>query len=336
MTASAHMVPGHGLAAQIEGLSTLGVDARALSAALGPDCDPERLKDPQSLVPVQRFAQMWAFAHAANPREDLATALVFAIPFGALGILDYLFGSSSNVRSALDSVSAHFRLATYEAVLDVEAVDAEVWTALRPRSALPHDASEFMLVCSVRRLALLTDGAVKPVRVCLTRPEPTVARCYSQWFDCPVEFSSPVARFALAARDMDVPMTRADAALQRTLTQLASTLHLGAPQGSTLELALRARLRDAFADGKASQPHLARLLGMSERTLQRRLEDEQRSFAAIVEAFRREEAERLLRRPSLSVAAVALALGYEEQSSFTRAFKRWTGATPAAWRRDMP
>jgi AraC-like DNA-binding protein len=334
MTVSPHMVPGHGLTAQIEGLSRLGIDTKALIAALGPDCHPDRLKDPQSLIPVQRFAQMWAFAHAVNPREDLATALVFAIPFGAFGILDYLIGSSTDVRSALSSVSAHFRLATYEATLEVDAVDTEVWITLRPAAPIPDDASEFMLMCIARRLSLLTDRAVAPTRVCLTRPQPKAKGCYSQWFDCPVEFAAPVTRFAIASRDMDVAMSRADATLQGMLTQLASNLHLGAPQSSTLELALRARLRDAFADRKASQPHLARLLGMSERTLQRRLEQERQTFAAIVEAFRREEALRLLQRKTASVADVALALGYEEQSSFTRAFRRWTGTTPAAWRRD--
>jgi AraC-like DNA-binding protein len=79
---------------------------------------------------------------------------------------------------------------------------------------------------------------------------------------------------------------------------------------------------------------MARLLGLSERTLQRRLAELDRGFSSIVEQFRREEAALLLSDPRVAVVEVAARLGYAEQTSFTRAFRRWTGTTPAAWRRE--
>ena len=77
---------------------------------------------------------------------------------------------------------------------------------------------------------------------------------------------------------------------------------------------------------------MAVLLGVSERTLQRRLTELGRSFSDVVEDFRREEAARLLATPGLHLVEVAGRLGYAEQTSFTRAFRRWTGTTPGAWR----
>ena len=124
----------------------------------------------------------------------------------------------------------------------------------------------------------------------------------------------------------------ADPYLHATLKQVAAQLQLAPSPSSDLEQALRVHLRDALAQGRADPERLAGLLGVSERTLQRRLQDLGRSFSAIVEDFRYEEAVRLLQDQRLQLAAIACRLGYAEQTSFTRAFRRWTCETPGAWR----
>jgi AraC-like DNA-binding protein len=81
---------------------------------------------------------------------------------------------------------------------------------------------------------------------------------------------------------------------------------------------------------------VARRLGTSARTLQRRLREEGTSFAAELDAVRRERAEAFLRAPDVSIAEVSWLLGFAEQSAFTRAFRRWTGVAPTEWRRSAP
>jgi AraC-like DNA-binding protein len=80
---------------------------------------------------------------------------------------------------------------------------------------------------------------------------------------------------------------------------------------------------------------IARRLGMSERTLQRRLADEGLSFQKLVDEARRELAEGLLVRSDYSLAEVAFLTGFSEQSAFNRAFKRWLDQTPAAYRQAV-
>ncbi|MFN7778571.1 MAG: helix-turn-helix transcriptional regulator [Betaproteobacteria bacterium] len=121
--------------------------------------------------------------------------------------------------------------------------------------------------------------------------------------------------------------------LHATLRKIVAGMAVADNPADDLELALRSRLRDALVDGDASAGRLARLLGLSERTLQRRLAAVGRSYGAVVEDFRREEAARLLRAGALPLVRVAERLGYAEQASFTRAFRRWYGTSPAAWRR---
>lgn len=87
--------------------------------------------------------------------------------------------------------------------------------------------------------------------------------------------------------------------------------------------------------GDGSADAMARSLGVSERTLHRRLKDRGATWRATVDAFRDEESKRLLREGRLSLAAIALGVGFSEQSAWTRAFRRWTGRSPAQWAREQ-
>jgi len=115
---------------------------------------------------------------------------------------------------------------------------------------------------------------------------------------------------------------------------VAAQLELTQPNDTGLESALRARLRGSLSQGQATPHRMATLLGVSERTLQRRLAEHGRSFTDVLEEFRREESARLLCDRRLALTEIATRLGYAEQTSFTRAFRRWTGSTPGAWRAD--
>lgn len=88
--------------------------------------------------------------------------------------------------------------------------------------------------------------------------------------------------------------------------------------------------------GVPSLAGVARGLSVSVRTLQRRLEQEETTFECAVDDVRRERALKLLGSSEVAIAEVSWLLGYSEQSAFTRAFRRWTGVPPAAWRRRSP
>jgi AraC-like DNA-binding protein len=102
----------------------------------------------------------------------------------------------------------------------------------------------------------------------------------------------------------------------------------GAPE---LEVAIRSRLRDLLPQRRADATAVARSLGLSERTLHRRLGALHRTYQTIVDDFRSAEAERLLARGRLPLAQVALSLGFADQTAFNHAFRRWKGTSPRAW-----
>jgi AraC-like DNA-binding protein len=324
------LVPVATLRAELACLPTLGLDPAPVLAAVGPLPDGHDAR-----VPVHCYLNFWQQAQAQFGRPGVVTAVAMALPFGAFGVLDYLAGSAETARGALAAAQLHLSLVAFGTRLELSEPDDDglTWLTVRDDSPRPDIGAEFTLATLVHRCRHVTGGAAQPVIVTLPVPAAADEGVRTERFGLRPLFGQPSYACAYPAAALEQPMLRSDPLLHATMKQIAATLALQTgDEASDLELALRSHLRDALASGDATPERLARLLGLSERTLQRRLAEGGRSYSAVVEDFRREEAARLL-RGRLPLVRVADQLGYREQTSFTRAFRRWYAATPAAWRR---
>ena len=324
-----NLLPAQVLALQLAGLDALGLATAGLRARIG--TLPE---GPDALVPVQAYEAMWEEATSQFRRPGLPTALAMAIPFGAFGVLDYLVGSADTVAGSCESAILHFAMLASDTRLECESLEGGLH-AIRVRAApgLEARVHEFTLACVASRLRHVTGGAFKPLRVGLPVPAATHDSVRADLYRAPVVHDFPVAEMLIDSAGWELPVTGADPFLHATLKQLARHLQLARSDDVPLVSAIRARLRAELGQGGADPSRIACLLGVSERTLQRRLSEGGCSFTDIVDGFRREESARLLCNPHLALVEVANKLGYSEQTSFTRAFKRWTGVTPGSWRR---
>lgn len=136
---------------------------------------------------------------------------------------------------------------------------------------------------------------------------------------------------AFSAADMDKAPQGADPELNRALEAYASAVIAQAPDGEIYESARRA-LVELLPRGQASLAATARRLHVTARTLQRRLTAEGIAFGKLLEDVRRAQAEKLLTRTDAPVNDVAAAVGYADTAAFVRAFKKWSGTTPGAFR----
>lgn len=326
-------VPAITLHAMLEGLVRLGLDRAALTRAVGVDLgDPP---PPAARVGSDAMGRLWQAAMVQRPDPALATALGLAIPFGAFGFTDYLTGSSFTLGAGFESLALHLRLVVGRIQLELDAADGLRWVRLHtPQGeSPPFVATEMTVALFIGRFREGTGGAFQPALACLRGDVAPGESAQAQLLGVPVRHGSPVAALAMPDAMWNLPLRRADPYLHGTLRRSVEELGLLGNPANALELAIRARLRDALADSASDMHRIARLLGMSVRTLQRRLASSGRSWSDVVEAFRRDEAARLLAGPT-PLVDVAARLGYREQTSFTRAFRRWTGQTPAQWRRS--
>ncbi len=318
--------------ALLAGMRGAGLDAEAVRAAAG--ISPAALEDVDGVLPPETFARLWEEAFRRAPREELPTEIGLAVPFGAFGPLDYLAASSADVASGFESLAAWFRTVATGVALEIEGVAGGGELRLVPVGPVPPErarqvSEEFTLAVIVGRFRSRATTPFRVAELRLTRPPPPRPTRHAALLGAEVTFGCALAALRVPPESWTARLPTADPMLQRTLRALAERLDLGAA-ASDLEQAVRARLRSLLPEGRADAASVARSLGMSERTLHRRLRAAGRSFGAVVDLFRESEAERLLGAQA-ALSDVAARLGFSDQSAFTRAFRRWKGAPPSAW-----
>jgi AraC-like DNA-binding protein len=185
----------------------------------------------------------------------------------------------------------------------------------------------------VQLARMATRSPVHPLRVGWPAPDlsPSDAAAYAAWFGVPVEHL-PLPTVVFKAEDMQRPFLTANHGMWKffepTLRQRLDDLQKHA---STVER-LRSALLEALPAGEVSMPAVCRKLGVSTRTLQRRLQEEGSSLQQTLDALRNSLAHRYLYSSSLSSTEISFLLGFEDPKSFVRAFQTWTGSTPHAVR----
>ncbi len=314
--------------ALLAGFEAVGLDGASLRRATG--ATEAALSDPTGVLPAAVFPALWQEAIRQARREELPTEVGLAIPFGAFGALDYLAGSSPTVEAAFHSLRGHFRQVAQLSLeiggdagaADVRIVNAETF----PGQQVSDEMTVAILVGRFRGDA----ATFRASSVRLTRPAPSRPTRHEALLGCPVTFGCSVAGLEIPAASWKAPMRRADPALQETLRLLASRLDLG-PDGGDLETAIRARLRTLLPDGKADAASVARTLGLSERTMSRRLRETGKTWRSVLDGFREAEAERLLSSGRAGLSDVAFRLGFSDQTAWNRAFRRWKGMSPTEW-----
>lgn len=309
-----------------EYLEGAGFDARAV---LGPEPPAE-----DHFVPLSRWQHLLALAAQADPRPGLPLRIARHISPRHFGVVGYAALSCKTLAQAL------MRLERYHAsVYDVnlasirwlpQGVQIE-WGVERGRPGALVDETA---IASVVHLARDMTGENWPLdEVWFVNPPPPELGLYESFFQAPVRFGQPVTRLSFPARYLQLPLRESDPGLLALLDRQADTLLAELGDVPPAVQAWRRTLVTLIREGRTSLAELARAHHTSTRSLQRKLAEDGRTFQKLLDETRRHLAIDYLRRPDLDIAEIALLLGYAEQSSFTRAFRSWTGHAPAQWRR---
>ena len=177
-----------------------------------------------------------------------------------------------------------------------------------------------------------TGQMIRPIRVDFVRSAPT-ADTVAAYFACPIRTGAPHNQLLLRSVDLDLTFTGRNAEFLEVLTPaLLRSLQTDAAEPAVSEQIKRS-LKTRLASGRPELADVARTIGMGERTLQRRITEEGTSFRTLLMEARQELGRQLVANAAIEVDEVAFLLGYQNTSSFYRAFKEWEGMTPSQWRK---
>ncbi len=289
---------------------------------------------PDDIVPLPDWEQLLEQGVALRPAQVApALAIGVGVTPAHVGVLGYLVAASDNLAQALATYQRYERLFYGVDLAEVGARAGDVCISWAPGDggALAEGVAIAALVSFMRHQ--VTDPP-SPSRVEFTyaADRSHQAACEA-FFGCPVRFSRPRTVVRIPQALLAWPLMRREPGLRQLLDQQAQAMLKALPEPGAFEQAVQQMLVRLLPQGRAGIDVVAAALNQSRRTLQRRLEDSGHTWHALLDRTREQLARRYLDDPGLSLAEIALLLGYSEQSAFSRSFRRWTGQTPLAWRR---
>lgn len=328
------MVLGVSSRALLGACEKLGLDVGAMLAAAG--IDRGALDDPDARLPGERVAVLWREALARSGDPDLALRAAESLPFGAYAVVDFLCRNSATIGEGMQRISRYFPLINSAVELPIDTgADAVRFGVVAPGvpAGPPRAYVEYTLAAVFLRTRIAVGVPFQLLRLELAHPAPADTRTYARIFECPLQFGAPRSQLVIARGVWDTPVARGDSGLAAVLERHAQMLMSELPRAGDAIGQVRAAIHRELGGGDPSLDRVARALGASGRALQRRLAGEGVMFNDLLDDVRSAVARSHLTRRELSIAEIGHLLGFAEQSSFSRAFKRWTGSSPAEFRR---
>jgi AraC-like DNA-binding protein len=328
-----HTMPGGYVLYSVELVKRWRITADELLAGSG--LDLASLSDPRTRVPIGTIVGILERARALTREPAYGFWLGVQMRVSAHGYLGVAALSAPTMRAAIDLSIRFMPVVTTALSMRLEVVGNDAALILDEHADFGRERDTVLLagLIGVWRIGMALSGHHLDGYADLVLPEPDYYRQLLA-LGPHIRFDQPANRLLFDASMLDTPYAMADpVALQLALDECERLLGTRTPEAPATG---RVRSLVTHVKGKdLSLEHFAEALGVSARTLKRQLAAEGASFSALVDEERRARATFLLGSPDVSLKDIADRLGYANLANFTRAFLRWTGQTPTAYRATL-
>ncbi|MDD2058517.1 AraC family transcriptional regulator [Pseudomonas sp. GD03860] len=302
---------------------------------------PEVVEHANQEIPLSRYiALLELTAEQTDPCLGLRLGLgqlSEATTASALGAFGHAARSVADVRGMLEFISRYLVVHAHANELHWYVRDDQVHICYRltdPGISHCRQDAEFAIAGLYSTLCRVTDNQFAPLLVDFMHAEPGDTVLHRQTFQCPLRFDQPFNRLVWPGAILEQALATADQRLFQALLPYLEEQRSRRLAAIDLSARIRQVVLDNLHVGEVRLDVIAKELRLSARTLQRRLQEQALEFNALVDDIRRIKAQQYLQQSSRSITEIASGLGYAEASSFTRAFRRWTGQTPRAYRQS--
>lgn len=307
----------------------LGVDTEALLRSVG--VSRQTIEDPDARLHNRDASALWTKAYELTGDPVLSLHAAETCPLGAYKVIDFITASARTVGEAFRCSARYFHLINTAVTLPIDEsgdpVTFEVVGEDGPTS-VSRAYAEYTLTVFVLHVRAATGVPFPLRRVTFTHRPPPDLREHERIFGCPVRFEEEHNRLHFDRTVWETPARGGHSGVLGVLIEHADLLLAKLPRGPDLIERTRRAIGERLRGGDPSLESVARELGMSDRSLQRRLREHGYTYAALADEVREATARLYLEQPDIALAEVGYLLGFSDQSTFNRAFKRWTGRTP--------
>lgn len=331
--AKAH-IANHYLQATIRGAERQGHNAGELLAQAG--VPPDWLNQPEQLITEQQLARLIQTVWGATQDEFLGLSAERCNQ-GTFALMCAFSLSSATLGAVLRKSARFYRVVCHNLDIALEEQERQVFFRLHLKDTLndtDHMLQEFLILMWERLSCWLVDQQIPFARTQFSYPCPRHEAEYRAMYPGALAFDQTVCGFLLHEKYLQLPIVRTEQEVREFLAAAPAYILHRPSQDESLRAHIRAILARYNYPDMPGLEALGRELHMTPRNLGRKLQDEGTSLRKIKETLRREHAIRLITSENLSISEIAERVGFSETASFSRAFKRWTGRSPARWRGD--
>lgn len=301
--------------------------------------DPARLVDPDAYLQRSEEMRLWDAAVRLTGDQDFGLHLaewVTRFPFDHFDVLAFAVRSSPTLGEHFRLAARYVRLIHEGIYLSVEEEGdaARLVHGHSPEQIGPRHPVEGMLALTLLHGRLAVGEELVPRMVCFAHARPDRVSEQERVFRAPLRYGCPRNELVLDRALLDRPQRHAEPRLLAILDRQLGALLSELPEIGRFQDMVKRRMMDELPEREPVIAAIAVKLHMSARSLQRRLESEGTSFTEVLSELRHERALHYLKDPRISIGEVAFLLGFLDVTAFHRAFKRWTGITPAEHRRS--
>jgi AraC-like DNA-binding protein len=314
-----------------------GIDPKSLCAAIG--IDPKMLEMPDSRVTGETNRAMWHELVKLTGDDNIGLHIGETFNLAMIGIVGYVLFNCQTFRQVLENLSRytrlfsqgtyiHFSISQGQVLCDCDIVShLKNYLLEEPRQPIESTFSALLTTTKT-----LTGKELIPDAVWFQHPRPTDISEHQRIFLAPVHFSQPTNRLVFDAGCLDWTVLSGNPSLLPMFEQHAEAMLNELSQESTYTNQVVRAVTHGLKGEVPTIEAIARSLAISVRNLQRELQAEGTSYQQLLDETRKELALRYLKKLDTPIHDVAFLLGFSEPSAFHRAFKRWTGKTPRAYR----
>ena len=285
--------------------------------------------------PIDHITRLWCAAARCTQDAGFGLKVGAGVGPASFNVVSFLLQSAPTLREAFVLVQQCQSLISDGGRFQTIAGADSCWVVYHPNQGelafSPHQI-EAVLAAMVTFTRWVAGTSLRPLAVQFSQARLGPLSGYRELFRCPVTFEQAFSGVLVANALLDAPLPQADAQVAQVLHEHARERLAALSARTDLGQALRAWIAGQLQAHLPTRAQAARALGLTERTLARRLQAQGLSFSGVLDEARREAALQALAQTQRSLAEIGQALGYAEPSVFNRAVRRWTGSAPGAWR----
>ncbi|MCO1336431.1 AraC family transcriptional regulator [Microbulbifer sp. OS29] len=299
--------------------------------------DYKSIRDTNQRIPLEKMTRLWSLAETISGNDCIGLEVTKHVSHTNLHALSYAHLASSSIRESLERSARFSDVISTAARIHIRDEQQQVIVSWHNVDDLPREPSIHAMDAFIA-LLIKSSRTISPdihkhlISINLTRDKPNNMQYHQLTYNCPINFCANFCEIRFERDFVERHISTGNTELA-SINEQALSDYLARLRKTDMIGHVNKVLMDLMPIGELSQDNVANILGISSRSLHRKLKEQGTSYQMILDETRKYQAIQYLKEQELPITTITYRLGFYDISSFSRSFKKWTGKSPREYRK---